>query len=58
MSDTLPPQTARDYARRCATCRHDQWQNDLMGDCRVFGRDVYHDSVEACASYERQTDAG
>jgi hypothetical protein len=41
----------RDYAKRCGTCRHNTWQNDLVGDCQVFEKDVYHHSVHPCARW-------
>lgn len=44
--------TERSYAERCVTCRHDHWQNDAVGDCRIFHKDVLHDNVEPCSRYE------
>jgi hypothetical protein len=44
----------RPYTQRCATCRHDVWQNEAVGDCQVFSMDVLHHSVEPCQSYERR----
>jgi len=45
MSSSERPDMARDYERRCAKCRHDLWQNELVGDCAVLLRDVYHHEV-------------
>jgi hypothetical protein len=49
--------TDRPYAQRCVTCIHDHPQNDLVGDCQVFHKDIYHHSVEACPRYERNNHA-
>lgn len=43
--------TTRPYERRCITCRHDWLQNEAVGDCRVFHKDVLHENVEPCESY-------
>lgn len=51
------PQTTRDYDDRCVNCRHDVWQNELVGDCRAFDKDVYHHSTHPCDRYERKSDA-
>jgi hypothetical protein len=42
----------RPYSQRCATCLHDHPQNDLVGDCQIFRKDIYHHSVEACYCYQ------
>ena len=42
----------RSYEQRCVMCRHCFIQNELIGDCRVFDKDVYLHSVEPCDSYE------
>jgi len=56
MTDT---KTTRPYEKRCATCRHDLWQNDAVGDCRVFSKDVLHENVEPCSCYtHRGSDDG
>lgn len=49
--------TERPYSHRCVTCVHDHFQNEAVGDCQAFGKDVYHHNTEACAKYERSRDA-
>ena len=43
---------ARNYGQRCATCRHNVWQNEAVGDCRIFRKDVLHDNVEPCPHWQ------
>jgi len=43
--------TTRSYEQRCITCRHSHLQNEAIGDCRVFHKDVLHENVEPCGSY-------
>lgn len=50
-----PTTVERDYHHRCATCRHNVWQNDATGDCQVFHKDVLHEDVQPCPSYEGLT---
>lgn len=44
----------RDYDQRCANCRHNIWQNEAVGDCRVFHKDVLHHSVHACSEFNER----
>lgn len=38
----------RPYDQRCATCAHNIWQNEAVGDCQVFRKDVRHDDTQDC----------
>lgn len=53
MPENQTAEHLRDYERRCATCCHDIWQNNLVGDCRTLNKDVYHHAVDACDRYQR-----
>lgn len=47
-------QPDRDYADRCANCLNNVWQNEAVGDCRVFYKDVLHESIFPCSSFRRR----
>lgn len=49
--------TTRPYAKRCGTCRWYWRQNEAVGDCRIFLRDVLWEAVHGCATYERNANA-
>lgn len=44
----------RDYADRCSNCRHYHEQNNAVGDCRAFHKDVLWESVHPCSFYVRR----
>ena len=51
LADRVERESDRPYEHRCATCGHNQWQNEAVGDCGIFNKDVLHHDITPCQFY-------